>query len=343
MRVGENPTKFARRNPELVKLEVKVPEAVLAATVVYIPRLTDYYAEALDVLKLSLMSLRSTMPVAYDLLVVDNGSCKEVVEYLLELQRSDEIQWVWLSSQNMKKIGAWNQIFGACQADLVYFFDCDILHRPGWFEASLAVLDAYPRAALVNAAPIPMKNPNLAKATLATTVAIAEEDPEVTLERGHFSADAWFREFGASLGADEDEYAIKARRFEQIRLRRGETTAFVQSWHAQFLARADVMHSFFPRERTWAAEHSDRGFDEYLNEHGYMRLATEEPMVAHLGNTIAPRYEAELARLCGGERSQRRLTASGGGLINLMMRLGPVRKLVLKLHALTFRLIYNVR
>lgn len=342
MRVGENPTKFARRNPELVRLEVKVPEAVLAATVVYIPRLTDYYAEALDVLKLSLASLRATMPVGYDLLVVDNGSCEEVIDYLRELQQHDEIQWLWLSSQNMKKIGAWNQIFGTCQADLVYFFDCDILHRRGWFEASQAVLDAYPRAALVNAAPIPMKNPRLAEATLATTIAIAEDDPEVAVERGHFTADAWFREFGASLGADEDAYAVKARRFEQIRLQRAGTTAFVQSWHAQFLARAEVMRTFFPRERSWAAEHNDRGFDEYLNEHGYMRLATAEPLVAHLGNTIAPRYEAEMARLCAGERSQRRLSA-GSGLLALLMHLGPVRKLVLKLHALTFRLIYNVR
>jgi glycosyltransferase involved in cell wall biosynthesis len=342
MRIGENPTKFARHNPGLVRLDAKVPEALLAATVVYIPRLADYYAEALEVLKLSLMSLRATLTVPFDLLVVDNGSCHEVIEYLRGLQAREEIQWLWLSSRNMKKIGAWNHIFGACQADLVYFFDSDILHLPGWFEASKAVLDAYPRAAMVNAAPIPPKNPTLTQATLGSTIALAEADPDVLIERGNFTPDEHFREFGESLGAVGDEYLAKARRFEQIRLVRAGVPAFAQSWHAQFLARGNIMRSMFPKGRKWVLENKERDFDEEMNRQQYMRLATVEPFIAHMGNSITPRHHEEMKRL-GIAKSHKRVAPKVGPIVHALMKLPPIYRLILRLHALTFRLIYNVR
>ena len=64
----------------------------------------------------------------FDFAVFDNGSCKEVVEWLVKLKNENIIQWLYLSSENMKKLGAWNVLFSAAR-DYVYYFDSDIYHR----------------------------------------------------------------------------------------------------------------------------------------------------------------------------------------------------------------------
>lgn len=340
MRIGENPTKFARHNPDIVRLDIKKPENILACTVVYIPRLDDYYAEALDVLKASLYSLCATVDRPFDLLVYDNGSCSEVQDFLRKLHREDIIQWLWLSSCNMKKIGAWSQIFGAAQADLVYFFDCDIFHRAGWLEDCLAVLDAYPEAGIVNAAPLPMKGAALQAATLSTSIDIAHRTRDIHVEQGQFTNPDWFREFGESLGSQPDTYLAQALANPQVRVTRNNVSAYIQSWHAQFLARRNVLQGFFPADRTWHTEGSDRSFDEYLNSTEIMRLGIVEPLVIHLGNTIHPRYREEVAQLLGEHATKPRLVPR---CKPWFMRIPGMPRVVRRLHALTFEALYNVK
>ncbi len=341
MRVGENPTKFARHNKSLVQMKVRTPEALLAATVVYIPRLTDYYADSLNILKASLRSLQQTVSVPFDLLVYDNGSCPEVLEYLQFELAAGRIQWLWLSDGNMKKIGAWNHIFGAAQSDFVYYFDCDILHRPGWFERSMEVFEVFEDAGIVNAAPIPMKDTEKQAQTLSTTLEMLARTEDVVLEKGNFTSDAWFLEFGESLGADPEKFLRKARRFEQVKACRGGLEVFVQVWHAQFLARTAVLRKIFPQNREWAAKSSDHDLDLLIDRSAVLRLGITQPLVAHLGNTISPRYQNAVAALLD-ETMRPRLAKGKGGWLRFYMRLPLVRRLVLRLHALTFKLIYNV-
>lgn len=341
MRIGENPTKFSRHSKGEVPLKVKTAEPLLAATVVYIPRLSDYYADSLDILKASIGSLQQTLHVPYDLAVFDNGSCPEVLEYLLGMRERGELQYLWLSGKNMKKIGAWNAIFAANQADYVYYFDCDILHLPGWYERSMEILNSFPEAATVNAAPVPMKGGELQRRTLDASLKFVRSHPDIETIEGAFTDDAWFREFGASLGGDQENYLLKARAHPQVLCRRSGVQAFVQSWHAQFLARADVMREFFPQERDWAVKNYDRGLDEQLCERGYLRLGITEPLVRHLGNTLTETSVAQIAEVTGKTMRIRHRAGMPGGVADALMRLPIMRKAVLKLHAFTFHLIYN--
>ena len=118
--------------------------------------------------------------------------------------------------------------------------------------------------------------------------------------------------------------------------------AFAQVWHAQFLARTAILREFFPQESDWASKSNDRAFDVYLNSREILRLGVTEPLVAHLGNSIAPRYRDELAALLDDDKLRAQLSKGRGGWRRLIMRLPGLRRLVLRLHALTFRLIYNV-
>ena len=76
MRKGQNPAKFVK--------DVARPERVTVALLNYIPFLSGFYAETLDVLKVSLESMRKDAGLPFDLMVFDNGSCEEVRNFLIQ-------------------------------------------------------------------------------------------------------------------------------------------------------------------------------------------------------------------------------------------------------------------
>ena len=74
MRKGQNPAKFVDR--------VAKPERITVAVLNYIPFISGFYAQTLDVLKTCLNSIWAATDLPYDLLVFDNGSCQEAIDFL---------------------------------------------------------------------------------------------------------------------------------------------------------------------------------------------------------------------------------------------------------------------
>src|SRR5574341_1146741 len=98
MRKGQNPAKFVK--------DVARPERITAALLNYIPFLSGFYAEALDVLKVCLESMRRDAGLPFDLMVFDNGSCAEVHDFLRKEKEEGRIQYLILAEKNMGKGGA---------------------------------------------------------------------------------------------------------------------------------------------------------------------------------------------------------------------------------------------
>ena len=82
MRVGENPMKYSRKSDGEAQIKIKKPTNISACTVTFIPHLENYYEESLDILKLSILSLRASTTIDFDIIVYDNGSCDEVIDWL---------------------------------------------------------------------------------------------------------------------------------------------------------------------------------------------------------------------------------------------------------------------
>ncbi|MHB1482224.1 MAG: glycosyltransferase family 2 protein, partial [Bellilinea sp.] len=99
MRIGQNPAKYVN--------SVAKPERITVAVLNYIPFISGFYAETLEVLKLCLASARKDAGLPFDLMVFDNGSCPEVQDWLLGEQRAGNIQYLLLSGKNLGKGGAW--------------------------------------------------------------------------------------------------------------------------------------------------------------------------------------------------------------------------------------------
>jgi len=228
MRIGQNPAKFVNA--------VSRPERITAAVLSYIPFLSGFYAETLDVLRVCLESLAREPGLPLDLLVFDNGSCSEAREFLLGERDAGRIQQLILSETNIGKGGAWNCIIGGAPGEIIAYCDSDVLFSPGWLKRSVDILEAFPRVGMVTARPF--RTP---PEFYASTLAWARE--QATLESGQFIPWETFLEFNLSLGQTEDD-----NRAVYARTRDWRSTALAGASHWQFVAYKATLQKFLPFE-----------------------------------------------------------------------------------------------
>ena len=129
MRKGQNPAKFVK--------EVARPERITVALLNYIPFLSGFYAETLDVLKACMESMRTDAGLPFDLMLFDNGSCPEVRDFLVKEKEEGQIQYLILAEKNMGKGGAWNVILAGAPGEIIAYTDSDVLFSPTWISRSI--------------------------------------------------------------------------------------------------------------------------------------------------------------------------------------------------------------
>lgn len=272
MRLGQNPAKSIDH--------VAQPARVTVAIVTYIPFLSGYYAQSLQVLKACLESLWQNTSEAYDLLVFDNASCSEVRSYLAQQQAQERIQYLVLADKNIGKGGAWNFIFQAAPGEIIAYADSDVRFNPGWLSQTLKILEAFPRAGMVTARPL--RTP---EEFYTSTLAWAQSNPSVLFEKERFIPWETYLEHVLSLGTDE----AQARQWYESRLDYRLTLDGVQAYigaaHFQFAAPKAVLAQFLPFQMDRPMGQV-RALDERMNAAGYLRLCTCQPLVKHMGNRL---------------------------------------------------------
>ena len=165
MRLGQNPAKFVDH--------VHKPQPITVAVLTYVPFLSGYFATYLDVVKACLRSIWENTDLPYELLVFDNGSCQELLDFLRDSQHEGWIHYLMLSKQNLGKGGAWNVMFQAAPGEVVAYADSDALFYPGWLSRSMEILETFPNVGMVTSRPFRTRD----RLTTAT-VAWAERDQD---------------------------------------------------------------------------------------------------------------------------------------------------------------------
>lgn len=275
-RVGQNPMKQVRH--QVAHHDVTV------CTIVYIPSLDGYWEHSLDVLRVCIGSLIHNTEHPFDLFVLDNGSCPEVISYLTSLSRDGHIKSLLLCNPNMGKLGAFNMLFPACPGRYIAYTDSDVLFRPGWLKRSLELFDVFDRVGMVTGRPY--RHPKIVRDELmGSTFAAAEASDEVEIQRASLIAPDVLAEHATSIGARQDE-TLTDPNYEDVCLTRGGVSAFAYAGHFQFVTPKEVAAQILPLPVTRAVG-GDKAWDLEVNRLGLMRLSVTEPLVRHLGNTLS--------------------------------------------------------
>ena len=270
MRKGQNPAKFVS--------QVAQPQRITVAVLNYIPFISGFYAQTLDILNLCLGSLWENSDLPYDLMVFDNGSCQEAIDFLTDAQDEGKIQYLLLSEKNMGKGGAWNTILYAAPGEIIAYTDNDAYFYPGWLSKSVQILEKFPRVGMVTSRPF-RTNLDLCSATLQW----AQSTPEVQEQRGQFIPWDEFQAFDMSLGQSVEEVRQRYETTQDIRLTYQGLTAQVGASHWQFVAYKSVITQFLPfsMDRPMGQV---KQLDQRLNDAGYLRLMPVELLAQNMSN-----------------------------------------------------------
>src|SRR5512135_1252910 len=221
MRKGQNPSKFVKA--------VSRPESITVALLNYIPFLSGFYAETLEVLKACLQSARHDAGLPFDLMVFDNGSCAEARDFLVSEKEAGRIQYLILAEKNVGKGGAWNVILPGAPGEIIAYTDSDVLFSPGWLKRSVEILETFPNVGMVTARPFrtPLE-------FIESTLKWARDN--ATLEEGQFIPWERFLEFNLSLGQTEEENKKVYAETKHWKITYKGVTAMAGASHWQFVA-----------------------------------------------------------------------------------------------------------
>lgn len=251
----------------------------------YIPHLDGYFQNRFEVLQFSIASILANTTPPYDLMVFDNGSCGQVVEYLRNLQTSGDLNHLFLSTENIGKIGAFRLLFDAAPGEFVAYADDDIFFYPGWLEAHLEIIESFPDVGMVSGAPVRDASDRASK-SLKRLIETGISDLKVSWERR--IPDEWEADWAQSVGRDPDLHLQDTRNHQDLILEKDNIEAFGSASHFQFLSPKEVILKALPHSWSGKLMGEMNELDNAVDELGYLRLSTVERFTRHLGNAISP-------------------------------------------------------
>ena len=312
-------------NPNRGQLTEYRPSRITLAMLTYLPNQAGYFAERLAVTRLSLESLIAHTPKPTDLIVFDNGSCPELVNYLCQLHDQGLINYLILSSSNIGKISALQVIFRAAPGEIVAYSDDDVFFLPGWLDAHLKIMDTYPQVGLVTGFYI---RSHLRYAT--HSIEAFTKQPGVQVSRGLLIPHELEQHYIDNMGRSWDSYQQEVNGLEDIQLSYQGVNALASAGHHQFVTPRQLMLDVLP---TWDKNLMGKmiELENAVDQLGYLRLSTSTPVTRLLGNVISAENAAEAHRL-GLSAQAGTVIKPQGNLISRIVRIPLIKRLTLWLY-----------
>jgi glycosyltransferase involved in cell wall biosynthesis len=320
-------------NPGRGKKSDYLPARVTIAVLTYIPNQIGYFQNRLDVTLACLESIFVNTSIPYDLMVFDNGSNHETVIALQSLRDKGKIDFLFLSGQNIGKIGALQVILKAAPGEIIAYCDDDIFFLPGWLERHLEVIDTYPDVGAVTGMYI---KPHM-KEGVSSTLKFAETDG-VKVERGNLVEKELEQHYIDQTGRTWGKYLEEIATLEDVRLSYKGVRTFISAGHFQFVAPKSSILKALPLSWTGNLMGQMRELDKAIDQLGLLRLSTTPPTIRLLGNLIDDSTVEELGKYGVNLKGVKRLEEPTGWK-KKFYRSKPVQKIAYFFYERLFKII----
>ena len=274
MRQGSNPQKKDFR------IEMKSNHRIVM--VVFIPELNGYYQSMFEVIKVSIASLVKTIPSTSKLSIVDNGSCKVVQSYLMDLFDKKEIDSLQLLQENIGKIDALIGAARAVREPIITLTDCDILFKSNWVQETIKVFNNFENVASVS--PIPIRW-NFNYYSYSTQMEILKGKLKLKFEpiKENFEDyNKFLRSINWGDGEIENTNPWPVLSFNGFK-------AIITSDHQVLTVRRDILFNNSPKEPSFirVGSQSEENYIDYaIDSSGGLRLSTYYFYAYHMGNMV---------------------------------------------------------
>lgn len=269
------------------------PPRVTVAVLVYAPHEAGYFEHRLAVTRLTLQSILANTEGPFELLVFDNGSCPEMVEYLQGLYRTGQIDTLLLSAQNIGKLNALWRIAHTAQGSVIAYTDDDVYHLKGWLPEHLKILDTYPNTGAVTGFYIKQR----VGMSSAKTLEWADKGNADDVVKGQLIPRKWEDEYIDNSGRTEERYQSEIAGLEDVVVTYHGVKAWVSAHHFQVMMPKqvflEILTDMLPEG--WSDLMMGRmvEMDDRMDAKGYLRLTTFPQTMRLLGNVI----DEEVAQL----------------------------------------------
>lgn len=282
MREGAKPAEVHSLLPAFLRHRIIIP--------IYIPRLDGYYKNALEILRLCLDSLRSTIAGKASVTLVSNNAAREVIDELERYSNAGWIDQIVLNRVNRGKVDAVNSAAKGAFEEFITISDCDVLFLHGWLEAMEEIFSAFPECGFASPTPNPRSAWYHTSATILGGVACGalkfeKVVPDIDLDR-----------FARSIGWP-DMFDGEYRRAQMV-LGRNGVTACIGAGHFVCTLRKQVIAALpCNPSRVGAAGNSEETWiDMPPDAVGFWRLSTTRAYAYHMGNIPERWMHEELDR-----------------------------------------------
>lgn len=277
-RIGMNPSRGVRLD--------FTPARTTVAVLVYVPHQAGYFQNRMDVTKMTIRSILANTKEPFDLLVFDNGSSPEMVDYLETLYENGSIDYLLLSERNIGKLNALNMIFNIAPGEIVAYSDDDVLHLPGWLGKHLEIIDTFPNVGAVTGFYIRQR-----VAMSSTSTLQFANQPDIETERGLLMPRKWEDEYLVNTGRTWERYEEEVQGIEDIIVKYKGLEAWVSAHHFQMVCPKkvvkEVLSDMLPNG--WSDQVMGRmvELDDRMDEKRYLRFCTREQTMRLMGNAIS--------------------------------------------------------
>jgi glycosyltransferase involved in cell wall biosynthesis len=314
-RIGMNPSRG-------VSLDFE-PARTTIAVLVYAPHKAGYFENRMDVTKMTIQSILANTEEPFDLLVFDNGSSPEMVEYLQSLYKNGSIDYLHLSKSNIGKLNALNMIFNMAPGEIVAYCDDDVFHLPGWLGKHLEIIDTFPNVGAVTGFYIRERVALSSESTLAFA-----NQPGVEAERGLLMPRKWEEEYLINTGRTWERYESEVTGIEDVIVKYRGLEAWVSAHHFQMVTPKKVMQEILSEmlPEGWTDRVMGRmiEMDDLMDAKGYLRFCTREQTIRLMGNAISDEV-AQIAQKSGLAVNPANTGKNPRGLMNRLAQVKWIR------------------